>query len=166
MASGLDKTVAASEFVALDFVYCGRRWSKSSGSMMLCVRAIKDGVLQDAGLYAFDRKAHRAIGGVYSGAVFSEEGIRNLSGDLVYQRRWDVREDLIDWQARDEAAESASRSKKLEADAKKISEIEKIMLPLRVQYENYRKKRDHAGMEALRAAVVNALASSPRSTEL
>ena len=166
MTSELDNTAAAPEFLPLDFVYCGRRWSQSSGSMVICIRAIKDGVLQAAGLYEFDRKAHRAIGGVYSGALFNEASIRNLSGALVYQRRWDVREDLIDWQSRDAAAESVSRSKKLEADAKKINEIEKIILPLRVQYDNYRKKRDHAGMDALRAAVVRALASSPRSSEL
>lgn len=40
------------------------------------------------------------------------------------------------------------------------------MLPLRAQYETYRKQRDLAGMEALRAAVLNALMTTPRADEV
>jgi hypothetical protein len=65
----------------------------------------------------------------------------------------------------DELAESIVRTKKLEADAKKISEIEKIMLPLRVQFARYMFMRDRGGMDALQAAVVAALASAPRPQE-
>lgn len=154
------------QFVALDFVYCGRRWSDASNKLVLCIRPIKDGELQEAMLFAFDRKAHRTVGGVYSGAEFGGSSARGIAGSLRYERMWEDRTELIDWQARDEYAESASRRRKLEADAKKISEIERIMLPLRNQFQAYRVKRDHAGMEALRAAVLNALASAPRASEL
>ena len=40
------------------------------------------------------------------------------------------------------------------------------MLPLRAHYETYRKQRDLAGMEALRAAVLNALMTTPRADEV
>lgn len=153
-----------SEHHPLDLVYCGRRWTES-GKLFVAICAVKDGVLQREMWFDFDRKAVRTVGGVYSGATFSEKGVRGLSARLQYLRQWADRAQLMDWQARDEDAEVQARSKKLEGDAKRVSEIEKILLPLRGQYEGYRKKHDVAGMRALRAAVENALMSAPRKTE-
>lgn len=150
---------------ALDFVYCGRR-TLSNGKMGFAVAPIRDGKLQRQMLFPFDRKAHRAVGGVYSGAEFNDSQALGLNGALKYVRRWTVQHDLVDWQARDDHAESEARTKKLEGDAKKVSEIERVLLPLRVQYESYRKRRDHAGMEALRSAMLNALMSAPRTGEV
>lgn len=151
---------------ALDFVYCGRRWSDAHSKLYVSVRPIKDGELRKEMLFEFSRKAHRTVGGVYTGATFSTTSARGLEASLKYTRQWQDRADLIDWQSRDGAAESSARTKKLEGDAKKVSEIEKIMLPLRKQFEGYRAKRDQAGMKALRAAVIAALTSTPRQTEL
>lgn len=148
---------------ALDFVYCGRRWNGSK--LFIVVRPIRGGKLEDELAYAFNRKAHRAIGGVYSGAKFNDTSIIGLAAALQYVRRWDDKAQLIDWESRDHHAESEARQKKIEADDKKVSEVEKIMLPLRVQFEGYRMKRDLAGMDALRAAVLAALSSSPRVIE-
>jgi hypothetical protein len=156
--------VKESEHRPLDLAYCGRRWT-DSGKLFVVICPIKEGVLQKEMWFDFDRKAVRTVGGVYSGASFSEKGVRGLSARLQYLRQWPDSSQLLDWQARDEDAEVQARSKKLEGDAKRVSEIEKIMLPLRAQYEGYRKKHDVAGMRALRAAVQNALMSAPRKTE-
>jgi hypothetical protein len=155
---------AESQYVPLDLVYCGRRWTES-GKLFVVVCALKEGVLQREMWFDFDRKALRTVGGVYSGASISEKGVRGLTSRLQYLRQWSDRSQLMDWQARDEDAEVQARSKKLEGDAKRVSEIEKILLPLRAQYEGYRKKHDVAGMRALRTAVQNALMSAPRTTE-
>lgn len=163
-ADAASAAAAVTEFEELDFAYCGRRLM-SDGTLALCIRPIKDGALQGDMLYSFTRKAHRAVGGVYRGAKFQGGTMSGLQANLQFVRRWDQAKDLIDWQARDEAAESHTRSKKLEADAKKASEIEKIMLPLRAQYDRYKYSRDHAGMEALRDAVLRALTSKPRPEE-
>lgn len=150
---------------ALDFVYCGRR-VLTNGKLGICVAPIRDGKLQREMLFLYERKAHRYVGGVYSGAEFNERQMVGLTANLKYVRPWTVQHELIDWQARDQHAEAEARAKKLEDDAKKVSEIERVLLPLRVQYESYRKQRDLAGMEALRSTVLSALASTPRTNEI
>lgn len=155
----------AAEFVKKPLVYCGRRWIDHLEKMCVAIRPLQDGKLQEEMLFAYDKKAHRVVGGIYEGAEFSDSQARGISGRLSYQSNWPDKSDLIDWKARDEYAESQARCKKLEADAKKVSEIEAIMLPLRMQFDRYRLMRDSAGMKALRSAVMAALECSPRASE-
>jgi hypothetical protein len=152
------------QYEALEYVYCGRRWSVSE-KLLISVRPIKDGELLREMLFDFDRKMVRSVGGVYSGASFHDNGARGLSSANRFERLWQDKSDLIDWQVKDENVEIAARSKKLESDSKKVSEIEKILLPLRQQYESYRVKRDLAGMAALSSAVQRALQAAPRTSE-
>lgn len=157
--------VLSENYEALDYVYCGRRLL-ANGKLSVAVRPISpSGELMRELHFSHSRKNEKTIGGVYSGALFSESSVQGL-GNVQYSRRWQDKEDLIDWQSRDGEAECRIRASKLEADAKKISEIEHGMLFLRRQYENYRKQRDHAGMAALEGAVVRALRCAPRTTEL
>jgi hypothetical protein len=148
-----------------DFVYCGRR-QLASGKLAFAVCAINDdGTLMPERLFMFDRKAHRSVGGVYSGASFSETQAAGLSARLTFVRRWPGEGDQIAWEALDGAAEAADRARKLEADDKKVSEIERTMLPLRAQFERFRHMRDRGGMEALRAGVLAALEAPLRPDE-
>lgn len=154
------------ELQELDFVYCGRRWIQSKEKLYFVVAPIKNGALLEEMVFPFDRQAKRMVGGVYAGAKFSEDSAAGLAAkNLRYVRRWSITNDVIDWQARDTRAEVEARIRKLEADDKKISEIENVLMPLRVQYESYRFKRDVAGMEALKVAVLAALVASPRKYE-
>jgi len=148
-----------------EFVYCGRR-HLINGKLAFSVRAIADdGTLMDERLFMFDRKAHRSVGGVYSGASFSETQAAGLSANLKFVRRWPDGGDQIAWEALDGAAEVADRARKMEADDKKNSEIEGSMVPLRAQFERFRHMRDRGGMEALRAAVLAALEAPLRPDE-
>ncbi|WP_432263361.1 hypothetical protein [Cupriavidus sp. TMH.W2] len=151
------------EITDMDFVYCGKRLL-ANGKVAVSIRTIRDGKLDDERLFGHSKKFERAIGVVYSGASFSANSARGIA-EARYARQWAVQADLIDWRVRDEQVDSEVRVKKLEADAKRTNEIERLLLPLRSQYERYRKQHDHAGMEALTAAVLRALVSSPRTTE-
>jgi hypothetical protein len=149
-----------------DFVYCGRRLLVS-GKLAIAVRPIaEDGTLQGERLFAFERKGHRSVGGVYSGARFTETQAAGLfSPQLKFMRRWQEADDRIEWEALDGAAEAADRARKMEADDKKVSDIEAAMIPLRAQFERFRHMRNRGGMEALRAAVLAALEAPLRPAE-
>ncbi len=67
--------------------------------------------------------------------------------------------------ARDEAFETQQCLAKLELDAKKVNELEALLLPLRKQYAVYSRQYDYAGQEALEQAVLRALRSPPRKVE-
>lgn len=153
-------------FEPLDFVYCGLRFGQG-GKVGVSIRTLKDGKLHGEGLYIQKGKVTWTIGGVYEEAKFSETSAHGFSSKSVrFVRHWDVGADLIDWRARNDHVESALRTKKLEADARRVNEIESVMLPLRRQYETYRRQRDHAGMEALVAAVTRALRTAPAVREV
>ncbi|WP_122423282.1 hypothetical protein [Pseudomonas viridiflava] len=152
------------EFLPFDFVYAGRRALKGDKPGAEIHRVI-GGKLSDS--FVFDSKALKCnvIGGVYRGALFTDNQARGL-GAVQYVERWRDQGACIDWRARDEAFAATRRLKKLEADAKKVNEIEAIMLPLRKQYAAYTRQYDHAGQEALEQAVLRALRAAPRITEL
>ena len=148
-----------------DFVYTGRR-TLNSGLMAISVRPIKsDGTLADERWFKFDRKGHRSVGGIYTGASFSDTLVSGLYANLKFVRRWPEEGDQIEWEARDGAAEATDRARKMEADDKKTSAIEAAMLPLRAQFERFRHMRDRGGMEALRAGVLAALEAPLRPDE-
>ena len=150
-------------FEPLEFAYCGQR-ILTGGRLGICIAPIRDGQLQEASLYSHAGKVRWAVGGIYAGAEFSATSVRGLK-NARFVRSWTDKEALIDWQSRNDQAESSIRTKKLETDARRMNELEAVMLPLRRQYEAYRRQRDHAGTEALAAAVLRALRSAPRADE-
>ena len=147
----------ASEFLPFDFVYAGRRVLKGDKAGAEIFRIV-DGRIADSFVFAAKSLKGRVIGGVYRGAEFSNNQARGL-GAVEFVHRWK------DQGARDEAFETEQRRSRLEADAKKVNEIEAIMLPLRKLYASYSRQYDHAGKEALEQAVLRALRSPPRKTE-
>lgn len=155
--------MSSNNYVAYDFVYCGCR-TLANGELVIEIRKIIDGELSEPNLYGFNRKRDRMIGGIYHGATFSETSSKGIDS-VVFVSKWDSSENLILWEALDKQARVEDRAKKLEKNEKKVKEIDTIMLPLRVQYENCRKRRDFAGMEAISKAVLISLRNSPNLVE-
>lgn len=151
------------EFLPFDFVYAGRRLLKGDKSGAEIFRII-DGRLADSYVFASKSLKGNVIGGVYRGAQFSDSQARGL-GVVTFVERWNDQLACIDWRARDEAFEADQRRIKLESDAKKVNEIEAMLLPLRKLYASYSRQYDHAGKEALEQAVLRALRSPPRKNE-
>jgi len=120
------------EFLPFDFVYPGRRLLKGDKSGAEIFRII-DGRLADSYVFASKSLKGNVIGGVYRGAQFSDSQARGL-GVVTFVERWNDQLACIDWRARDEAFEADQRRIKLESDAKKVNEIEAMLLPLRKLY--------------------------------
>jgi hypothetical protein len=155
--------VAAEAFVSRDYVYCGLRLL-TGGVLGVSIRPLVDGELGDEMLLKHKRGFARTIGGVYRGAEFSPTAVRGLA-QARFETQWDRQQDLIEWEARDGRARVEDRARKLEAKAGQVGEIERVMLPLRVLYDGYRRRGDFAGMEALQAAVQRSLYRAPKDIE-
>ncbi len=150
--------------IALDFVFVGRVIDEK-GKQWGKIQKVVNGKLEAIEAYGMASLRGKAIGVVYAGATFHEGGCRGLK-NAQFSHRWADAGQVMDWKIRDDATETELRTAKLEADAKRVNEIESIMLPLRKRYEAYSSKRDHAGKEALEAAVLRALRCAPRATEI
>ena len=153
----------ATVFVSDDFVYTGRRKLKS-GKMGGEVIVIAGDALGERMLFDYRTLKGKAVGGIYRGASFSADQVRDLS-KASYQGQWADERARIDWRVRDEAAEAEQRTEKLEADAKRAHEIEELLLPLRRLYASYSQRHDYGGKEALEAAVLRALRRRPAKTD-
>lgn len=151
------------EFLPFDYVYAGRRTLKG-GKPGVEIYRLVDGQLGGSSVFEAKALKARVIGGIYRGATFSDQSARGLD-TVTFVDRWKDPAACIDWRARDEAAEARQRLIKLEADAKKINEIEAILLPLRRRYATYVRQYDNAGKYALEQAMLSALRAPPRSTE-
>ncbi|WP_210669011.1 hypothetical protein [Pseudomonas protegens] len=155
---------AEQEAQALDFVYTGRRLNR--GQPVAAIRCVlAPGKLSDEEAY-YQLKSFKGyvLGGVYRGAEFVGTQVRGLNR-AEFVERWADTAAQVDWRARDEQVEEQQRIDKLQKDAKKVHEIEAMMLPLRKLYEGYRYRRDSAGCEAFERAVLRALRVSPRAAE-
>lgn len=150
------------KLVPRDFIFCGWRLHKTQLIAEIAV-------FNDEGIertYHFKMRPHRkpAIGGVYTGAEFSESQARGLEQSL-FSRMWEDQRQIIEWTALSEHAETVVRSMRNEANARKQHEIEDTLLPIRQQYANLLKRRDRAGLAAMEEAVLRALRAPIRSAE-
>jgi hypothetical protein len=152
-----------SDFLPFDFVYAGQRALEGNKPGAEIYKLV-DGRLGDSYVFAAKSLKGKVLGGMYRGAEFSPDKARGI-GSAAYIGRWKEMTDCVIWRAREEAFETAQRLIKLESDAKKVNEIEAIMLPLRKLYATYARQYDHAGKEALEQAVMRALRSPPRKSE-
>lgn len=151
------------DFHPFDYVYTGRctlKGGKTGGQLGRLI----DGRIEDTFVFEARNFKGKAIGGIYRGATFGDQSARGLEG-AKYVGRWSDESACIDWRARDDALEAKMRLAKLEADAKRMNDIEVILLPLRKLYASYARRYDHAGKEALEQAVLRALRSLPRKSE-
>lgn len=152
-------------YIPRDFVFLGKRADSKLQQFAEIQHINDDGTLGEKGLYKWSAKLNKNVGGIYRGASFNEKGsARNLEGSR-FQKLWPNQEDRMIWQSETEAVDVALRNAKLEKDEGRISEIEKVMLPIRKTYENLRFRHDYAGCEALEKAVLRALRSAPRVIE-
>lgn len=147
----------------LEFVFCGFR--KGDAGLFISVATLRDGVLVREMYFSKAKSKRRwVVGGIYSGASFSDSGAKGLD-DARYVKAWEVQGAQIEWQAKSEQAEALARSEKLEADDRKRNELEEVMLPIRKQYGALIKRRDRAGAAALEEAVLRALRAPIRKAE-
>lgn len=151
-------------FLPSDFVYAGRR-ILVGGKVGVAIHRINDARLDEEMVFNNKQLQGHVIGGIYRGASFSTSKANGL-GNATFVGRWEVAIDLIGWRARDEAIETQTRLAKTVADAKKVNELETLLLPLRKLYATYTRQYDNAGKEALEQALIRALRSPPRKTEL
>lgn len=151
-------------FEPSDFVYAGRRILKG-GKIGVAIHRINDALLAVEMVFNSKHLQGNVIGGIYRGASFSTSQADGL-GNAKYVGRWENAVDLIGWRARDEAIEADTRLAKLVADAKKLNELETLLLPLRKLYATYTRQYDNAGKESLEQALIRALRSPPRKSEL
>lgn len=156
-------TANAEQFIPCDFVYCGV--VLSGKEMSVCIASIQDnGELGSQSFFPHKKSRELSIGGIYRGASFSETKVSGLDA-VHYVSRHSNEDDIIKWRARNDAAKTKDRSLKLEKDAKKINEIDEQLKSLRKLYSTYRKRNDHAGLEALEAAVLRSLRTPIRQAE-
>nr|WP_181726215.1 hypothetical protein [Pseudomonas aeruginosa] len=76
----------AEEFIAQDFVYAGRRLLKS-GKMGGEVFVVTGSALGERMLFDYRTLKGKAVGGIYRGASFSADQVRDLS-KASYQGQW------------------------------------------------------------------------------
>lgn len=152
----------AEKFEALNFVFGGYRESK--GRLYMAVAPLRDGEMLRTAHYPGKSKRRWVIGGIYSGAEFSDSSVKGLE-QTRYEEKWSDTGLIIEWQALSEQAEATIRCLKVETDARKRNEIEASMLTLRQQYARLLKQRDKAGAVALEEAVIRALRAPVRAAE-
>lgn len=96
----------------LEFVFCGFR--KGDAGLFISVATLRDGVLGREMYFSKGKSKRRwVVGGIYSGASFSDNGAKGLD-DAHYVKAWEVQGDKIEWQAKSEQAEALARSEKLD----------------------------------------------------
>lgn len=154
----------AETFEPREFVYAGKREVKG-GYGISVLPIMPDGSLGKKYLFSYDKEwRSRAVGSVYGTAQFSATSAKGLSG-AKWLRMWPNSMDRAEWKASHDDAEEVSASRILEADARKMREIETILLQVRIRYEALRKQYDVDSMYALERAVVRALKTAPRVVE-
>lgn len=151
------------EFLARDYVYCGVVFFDNSLSVVIC-QINENGELAPANYYDYKKSRDKVISGIYRGASFSDTSARGID-NAIYQGYYSDNEKIISWKARNDQARTKERTAKLEKDAKRINEIDNILLPLRKIYAGYRKKNDYAGIKALQNAVLRSLQTPIRQSE-
>lgn len=160
--------VNETDFKPRDFVFTGLRLDTKNNLYASLVVLNEDDTVDRP--WSFDVSTDkqwrkRIVGGVYRGALFNETKARGLSLS-VWTKQWPDTSQRIDWQARHDETLEIERSLKLEKDAGRVSDIETQMLALRKLYAGYVKRYDTTGMRCLERAVIAALHSPPRKSEL
>lgn len=146
----------------LEFVYAGLRPGASSTLVMAVYPIDPQGALLRERCFKADRRA-RVLGGVYSGALFTDEQVVGLYGASYTGKQWgrEHADQVMTWEALDRTTRFQQRAKALEDDAKKQTLIEETMAPLRDLYWAAVNRGDIETTMALERAVVAALKRRP-----
>jgi hypothetical protein len=153
------------ELVPRDYVYCGQRLSQDDKERSVVIRVIgEDGTLGKELYYKYSRDFVGTIGGIYTGAKFSDTKVQGFN-QTRYKGRWDNSDDRLLWQMRDEEVETRLKLKKLEADDGRVSDLQRALTDARALYEKHYRAFDSAGCRALEQAVLAALRTPLRKIE-
>ena len=165
-AAGETSAGSSEEYSPMDFVYAGIRLN-AKGERFVSVRVVLDiDKLGDEMLFQYSRSRDLNVGGIYRGAHFSKSGARGLDKNhLRYSGRWPDEGLRIHWSSLHDAAEAERRTRAIEAEEGRVSDLEKALLPARQLYDSLRRRYDKAGLAALEQAVLAALRTPPRKAE-
>lgn len=125
----------------------------------------EDGSLDAEMWFAWKSSGPKIVGGVFSGASISADR-KSIAGldRLRFVRKHPEQGDVLRWQALHDAAQEELAATRLEKAARG-SDFERIMLPLRREYEKITRRHDMATAAAFERAVLNALRNKPRADE-
>jgi hypothetical protein len=153
------------QFEAFDFVACGQRTDPKGKRFVMIARLHPEtNTIIDTMAFDYSRGKDKVLGSVYRGATFTAHAAKGIEA-AQWVKQWAHMPDLIEWTALDTEAKNKHKRIALEADAGKIDEIEKILRPLRKQYNAMFKRYDMAGCAALENAVNQALRTPVRQSE-
>lgn len=151
-----------------NFVYQGKRRS-AKGEMWIQLSTLDANGNMDEKPKWFDAKSPKRnliVGGVYRGASFNDAGSMRGITDVQYVgTTWQSQADVMEWQALEEQAMARAASDKLQKDAKRVTEIERTLLPLRELYAHAGKFGAYDKQAAIEAAMLRALRKAPRAGE-
>lgn len=144
-----------------DYVYMGRRVLQSGKLGHEVAEINEDGSLGKPRVYGV--KMSKVIGGVYRGAAFDEKNSYGLIGAL-YDHKWENQDDLIAWEALDNASRIDMARVRTEKDAKLNAQMHACLLPIRRAIHAANKRGDWQGAAAIRH-VFTALLAKPMTKE-
>lgn len=146
------------EFVSMG-IRCG-----ANGERYTEIGVVQDNKIIKTYFFKYKRGECGVVGQVYSGAKFNDKQALGL-GRAVWERTWHDNGEIIEWSALATQAERKYKKLLLAKDAEKIDEIERILLPLRMQYQRAFKRYDHATCGAIEDAMLVALRTPVRARE-
>ena len=115
-----------------------------------------DGELMGHRLYSEKSLKSKVIGGVYTGALFTERSAQ-LRGSVIYTRKIDDPR-VIDWEAEDFQAKTRDKGRRLEAKVKRGEmTIDEIMRPIRERLVLARRRFDFELAAAIELRVLDSL---------
>lgn len=152
-------------FVPKDFVCMGMRLV-TGGKKGVELGILNDKLeIVDRLTFSLSRGVNLSVGHVYTGATFSEGSVKGLARVNWRPMKWPNAGEVLEWEAKEAAAQTDYKHRKLHADATRLGEIERIMQPLRSQYAALRARYDMEGCSALELAVKQVLTKPLRKSE-
>lgn len=146
-----------------DYVYQGIAIARGNKKLS-CFGVIGDnGEIERRFVTTYATKFGSVIGGIYSGARFSEDvmfGVGNYTG-----KRWPNQQDILDWTSKSREAADQLALVKLETESRRLDEYETILAPIRKQYDRARNLFDNSACAAIERAVLAAIRGKPRKYE-
>jgi hypothetical protein len=140
------------DFKPQDYVYIGRRQLKDGKIGHFIRRIDNTGELGKESGYVDLKKFRPVVGGVYTGATFSETHAKGIDS-AKYNRQWPDVMHRLEWQALDRNTEAEIKRERIEKDARRTNEMDRILLPIRRAIYNANRRGDYAEAHAIRNVV-------------
>ena len=145
-------------FKPYDYVYLGQRRASTKGKKVVILGLLhKDCIFREFVLSHTKEWKYKAVGGVYTGATFSD-GAAKGAQSATFVKLFDDKEKIVRAKLEEEMHLRDLASEALEAKAAKINHIEETLLPLRKIYASI---FSLAEARAFEDAVLRALRKKP-----